>query len=103
MACHDGLHDGQARIAISATRCSSFRLAPPAAWTAMPCITVATYRARSAGSEAARKSQDIAPTAVFLASDDSAWLTGESLYISISGGLYRRAALPARLFVPIIW
>jgi 3-oxoacyl-[acyl-carrier protein] reductase len=29
--------------------------------------------------------QDIAPAAVFLASDDSAWLTGESLYIT--GGL----------------
>jgi 3-oxoacyl-[acyl-carrier protein] reductase len=29
--------------------------------------------------------RDIAPAAVFLASDDSAWLTGETLYIS--GGL----------------
>ena len=26
--------------------------------------------------------QDIAPAAVFLASDDSAWITGETLYIS---------------------
>jgi 3-oxoacyl-[acyl-carrier protein] reductase len=26
--------------------------------------------------------QDIAPAAVFLASDDSAWITGELLYIS---------------------
>ena len=31
------------------------------------------------------KPQDIAPAAVFLASSDSAWLTGETLYIS--GGL----------------
>ena len=29
--------------------------------------------------------QDIAPAAVFLASDDSAWITGETLYIS--GGM----------------
>ena len=29
--------------------------------------------------------QDIAPAAVFLASDDSSWITGETLYIS--GGL----------------
>ena len=29
--------------------------------------------------------QDIAPAAVFLASDESAWTTGETLYIS--GGL----------------
>jgi 3-oxoacyl-[acyl-carrier protein] reductase len=29
--------------------------------------------------------QDIAPTAVFLASDDSVWLTGE--HIAVSGGL----------------
>ena len=26
--------------------------------------------------------QDIAPAAVFLASDDSAWITGETLYIA---------------------
>jgi 3-oxoacyl-[acyl-carrier protein] reductase len=26
--------------------------------------------------------QDIAPAAVFLASDDAAWITGETLYIS---------------------
>jgi len=29
--------------------------------------------------------QDIAPAAVFLASDEAAWITGETLYIS--GGL----------------
>jgi 3-oxoacyl-[acyl-carrier protein] reductase len=29
--------------------------------------------------------KDIAPAAVFLASDDSAWITGETLYVA--GGL----------------
>src|SRR5688500_7853403 len=40
---------GQARIAISATRCRSLRVAPLAACTDMPLITVATYRASAAG------------------------------------------------------
>ena len=38
-ACHV-VYPGQARSAVSATRRSSSRLAPPAAWTAIPWITV---------------------------------------------------------------
>src|SRR6266436_3937865 len=44
------LHIGQANNAMSATRLSSARMAPPAAWTGMPWETVATNRARSLGS-----------------------------------------------------
>jgi len=47
---------GQARRNISHTRRSSFRLAPLAACTTMPCIAVATKRARVAGSEPAGRS-----------------------------------------------
>ena len=36
------LYDGQALSAVSATRRRSSRLVPPAAWTAMPWITVVT-------------------------------------------------------------
>src|ERR1700722_10055577 len=39
---------GHARSAILAARSNSSRDAPPAACTAIPCITVATKRARSA-------------------------------------------------------
>jgi hypothetical protein len=35
-------HSGQARNAIAATRRSSARLAPPTAWTAIPCMTATT-------------------------------------------------------------
>src|SRR5882724_4749193 len=48
------IHVGQACGAISATRLSSSRVAPPAAWTGMPWETVATNRARSAGSVSIR-------------------------------------------------
>ena len=47
---------GQARNAISATLRSSSRLAPLVACTAIPCDTLTTYLARSAGSQSAGRS-----------------------------------------------